>query len=72
MIRGTDAKYVIPKLPQSQILDENQTGVFSIFGFLVKSWTDKIDINSRNGCDIHMNLGLLFKLGKRNTATWQN
>ena len=55
--------------PSLQILDEIQTGVFPISGFLVKSLINKNGHNSRTSNDIVMKLGPATKLDKRNRAT---
>ena len=45
--------------PSLQIMDKTQTGVFSISGFLVKSFTKKNYRNYRTSPEIDMKLGPL-------------
>ena len=55
--------------PSLQTLFKAQTGVFPIFGYLVKSLVNKNCNNSRNSDDIDVKLGPATKLDKRNTTT---
>ena len=53
-----------------QILDKHQMGVFSISGFLFKSFVNKIcKHNSRSSNDIDVKLEPTIKLDKKNTTT---
>ena len=55
--------------PSLNIVNENQTGVFPIFGFLVKPLKNKNCHNYRTSNDIDMKLVPVTKLDRRNTTT---
>ena len=67
-IRDTCAKFGIPNLPQSPDIWENSHRGISDFWISGLSPIKENCHNSRTSNDIDMNVGLVTKLGKRNTA----